>query len=419
TPDGLRDVPTISSLRLLKLAIEKKGGTDNMYSYHKEYFERDGVVKLRAKGKWICLISDPIVVKNILLRPDTFPKLDLKEFSPIFSRHLGANVVHSNGDVWKRYRRVCNPAFKTLPIHLFNETGLRLLNVLERIDNKPIEVTIYQGLIRNSWINILPMERIPFWLNRAFKKIDKLDNLLDEIIKKKRKSIAAGKSNGDLLELMIKACEDPNNPTLSDIELRYNLAIFMFAGHETTSDALSTLLYILAVHKDIQQKAREEVTKIIGDSLTPSAEQLKSLKYLNMVIYENLRMYPSVTIFSLRKLTEDLKCKNHVIPTGTTIGIYSYGIHHSPKLWENPEKFIPERFENEHLEKLEFYGFGAGSRMCLGNNFSLFEQRIVICFLLRKYEISLAPNSIHKDGLKTKRMTQAFPIDLVFKRRNE
>ncbi|CAG8602434.1 4719_t:CDS:2, partial [Cetraspora pellucida] len=354
TLDGLRDVPTISSLRLLKLAIEKK---------------------------------------------DTFPKLDLKEFSPIFSRHLGANVVHSNGDVWKRYRRVCNPAFKTLPIHLFNETGLRLLNVLERIDNKPIEnlenpnniyVTtyneVYQGLIRNSWINILPMERIPFWLNRAFKKIDKLDNLLDEIIKKKRKSIAAGKSNGDLLELMIKACEDPNNPTLSD---------------------------------DVQQKVREEVTKIIGDSLTPSAEQLKSLKYLNMVIYENLRMYPPVTIFSLRKLTEDLKCKNHVLPTGTTIGIYSYGIHHSPKLWENPENFIPERFENEHLENLEFYGFGTGSRMCLGNNFSLFEQKIVLCFLLRKYEISLAPNSIHKDGLKTKRMAQAFPIDLVFKRRNE
>ncbi|RIB13037.1 cytochrome P450 [Gigaspora rosea] len=391
----------------------------------------------------------------MLLRPDTFPKLDLKEYSPIYSRHLGVNVVHSNSDIWKRYRRVCNPAFKTIPIHFFVETGLKLMNVLERIDNKPIEVMdlmqrftldalgktafgfdfnnledpdnpyvttyndVYQGLIHNTFANIFPLERIPFWLNRAYKKIDKLDNLFDEIIKNKHKLIAAGKSNGDLLELMIKACEDPNNANLTDVELRYNLAIFMFAGHETTADALSTLLYLLAVHKDIQQKAREEVMEILGDSLTPSAEQLKSLKYINMLIYENLRMYPSVPILSIRKLSEDLKCKNNIIPAGTSIGIYPYGIHHSPTLWENPEKFIPERFENKNLENLEFYGFGGGSRMCLGNNFSLIEQRILLCLLLRKYELSLDPNSIHKDGLKIKRMTEPFPIKLVFKRRND
>ncbi|CAG8855106.1 12684_t:CDS:2, partial [Gigaspora margarita] len=86
-------------------------------------------------------------------------------------------------------------------------------------------------------------------------------------------------------------CEDQNNANLTDVELRHNLSIFMFAGHET--NALSTLLYLLAVHKDIQQKAREEVIGILGDSSTPSAEQLKSLKYINMLIYENLRMYPS------------------------------------------------------------------------------------------------------------------------------
>ncbi|CAG8733081.1 15088_t:CDS:10, partial [Gigaspora rosea] len=322
-----------------------------------EYFERDGVVKFFIKGKWICLISDPVIVKNMLLRPDTFPKLDLKEYSPIYSRHLGVNVVHSNSDIWKRYRH-------TIPIHFFVETGLKLMNVLEHPDNPYVTTynDVYQGLIHNTFANIFPLERIPFWLNRAYKKIDKLDNLFDEIIKNKHKLIAAGKSNGDLLELMIKACEDPNNANLTDVELRYNLAIFMFAGHETTADALSTLLYLLAVHKDIQQKAREEVMEILGDSLTPSAEQLKSLKYINMLIYENLRMYPSVPILSIRKLSEDLKCKNNIIPAGTSIGIYPYGIHHSPTLWENPEKFIPERFENKNLENLEFYGFGGGSR---------------------------------------------------------
>ncbi|CAG8832581.1 2073_t:CDS:2, partial [Gigaspora margarita] len=60
---------------------------------------------------------------------------------------------------------------------------------------------------------------------------------------------------------------------------------------------------------------------------------------------------------------EDLKCKNNIIPAGTVIGIYPYGIHHSPTFWENPNKFIPERFENKNLENLEFYGFGGGSRI--------------------------------------------------------
>ncbi|CAG8628306.1 35032_t:CDS:2, partial [Gigaspora margarita] len=194
TPDGLKDVHTISFFHLFKSAINKRGGTDQMYLDFQEYFERDGVVKFFIKGKWICLISDPVIVKNMLLRPDTFPKLDLKEYSPIYSRHLGVNVVHSNGD--------------TIPVHFFVETGLKLMNVLERIDNKPIEnledpnnpyVTtyndVYQGLIHNTFANIFPLERIPFWLNRAFKKIDKLHNLFDEIIKNKHKFIAAGKSN--------------------------------------------------------------------------------------------------------------------------------------------------------------------------------------------------------------------------------
>ncbi|CAG8792282.1 45372_t:CDS:2, partial [Gigaspora margarita] len=133
-----------------------------MYLDFQEYLERDGVVKFFIKGKWICLISDPMIVKNMLLRPDTFPKLDLKEYSPIYSRHLGVNVVHSNDP-------------NNLYVTTYND--------------------VYQGLIHNTFANIFPLERLPFWLNRAFKRIDKLNNLFDEIIKNKHKFIAAGKSN--------------------------------------------------------------------------------------------------------------------------------------------------------------------------------------------------------------------------------
>ncbi|CAG8522748.1 6369_t:CDS:2, partial [Racocetra fulgida] len=182
---------------------------------------------------------------------------------------------------------------------------------------------------------------IPGLRQLAFKKIDRLNNLFEEIIKEKRKSVAAGRSNGDLLELMLNACEDQDNQMLSDAELR-----------------------------DVQEKARKEVLEILGDNLTPSIEQHTSLKYLNMVIRENLRLYPPAGGLPLRALTEDLKYKNFLLPAGTPISLFIYGIHHSTKLWENPEEFLPERFETEH----DNYSW-----IAFGNNFSLIEQRIVLC----------------------------------------
>ncbi|CAG8473344.1 4914_t:CDS:2 [Cetraspora pellucida] len=328
--------------------IRKPEGNDKFYLRFKKYFERDGVVKLYFKGKWVCLISDPTIAKDLCLRTGS-----------ITERHFGVNVVHSNGDNLE--------------------------------DPHNVYVTAYNEahkVFRNPFFSLISIERIPILRQLAFRKIDRLNNLLEDIIKEKRKSLAAGQSNGDLLELMLKACEDSDNPTLSDIELRHNLAIFMVAGHDTTATALSTLLYLLAVHKDVQRKAREEVLKILDDNLTPSAEQHASLKYLNMVIRENLRLYPPVPTLPLRVLTEDLKYKNFLLPAGTFIGLFLYGIQNSSKLWENPEKFLPERFENEH-ENYSWLAFGGGSRI------------------------------VHKDGLKIRRGMSPYHIELIFKRRNE
>ncbi|CAG8757461.1 9402_t:CDS:2, partial [Racocetra fulgida] len=122
-------------------------------------------------------------------------------------------------------------------------------------DPHNVYVTAYneaQKVFRNPFVSLISIEHIPILRRLAFSKIDRLNYLFEDLIKEKRKYLAAGQSNGDLLELMLKACEDPDNPT----------------------------------------KAREEVLKILGDDLTPSAEHHASLKYLNMVIRENLRLYP-------------------------------------------------------------------------------------------------------------------------------
>ncbi|GES99835.1 cytochrome P450 [Rhizophagus clarus] len=230
-------------------------------------------------------------------------------------------------------------------------------------------------------------------------------------------------NSADLLEHMIHACNDPENPTLTSEELRHNLTIFMLAGHDTTANALTTVLYLLAVHKDAQKKVRDEILRVLGDDLIPSMEQQKELKYMNMVINENLRLYPPVARLPRRTNSQEIKFRNHIIPEKTQISIFIYGVHHSSKNWNDPEKFIPERFENEKHDYYAWLGFGGGNRLCLGINFSLIEQRITLCALLRKYEVSLPADSIHKDKLQLENDTSGtmgpFPIPLIFKRRTD
>ncbi|CAG8520888.1 5987_t:CDS:10, partial [Dentiscutata heterogama] len=358
----------------ISMIITKQLGYDKLYFNHKQYFEKDGIVKERVRGKWSCLVTDPAIAKEILLKPDVYPKMSIEKFFPnsLFAEYFGTNVVFSNGDIWKRHRRVCNPAFKALQLHLFAETGLKMINTLEIIDKKPIEIKNFMqrfafdvlgkvafGFDFNSLGNpnsayitafnevqkavfdpltlLFPIDRFPIIRQQKLKKINKLNNLFDEIIKEKHKALAAGKSQGDLLEYMLNANENHDNQMLSDTELRI-----------------------------IQEKAREEVLRILGDDLIPSAEQHKSLKYLNMVIHENLRLYPPAPSLLYRELTENLKIRDIVIPAGTIIELFLYGIHHSPKLWDNPEEFLPERFEkNEHTdsENFSWLAFGAGARM--------------------------------------------------------
>ncbi|CAG8513920.1 18118_t:CDS:10 [Dentiscutata erythropus] len=434
TPDAFKNIHTLTLFNRISMIITKQLGYDQLYFSHKQYFERDGIVKERVRGKWSCLVTDPAIAKELLLKPDVYPKMSIEKFFPnsLFAEYFGTNVVFSNGDIWKRHRRVCNPAFKSLPLQLFADIALKMINSLETIDKKPIEI---RNFMQRFTFDVLGKVAFGFDFNSlgdpnspyitSFNEVQKAVfdplTLLFPIDRIPIIRQPAGKSQGDLLEHILTANENHDNQMLSDTELRYTLAIFMLAGHETTANSLSTILYLLSTYKIVQEKAREEVFRILGDNLIPSAEQHKSLKYLNMIIHENLRLYPPAPSLLYREIIQDLKIKDIVIPAGTIIELFLYGIHHSPKLWDNPDEFLPERFEkNEYAdnENFSWLAFGAGARMCLGNNFSLIEQRIALCLLLRKYEISLAPNSIHKDGIKFRTQMTPYPIELIFKRRD-
>ncbi|CAO3626975.1 unnamed protein product [Cunninghamella blakesleeana] len=259
----------------------------------------------------------------------------------------------------------------------------------------------------------------------------KFHKMLDEIIENKRKTLKEhadiNDADKDLLTLMLEG-EQKGEGSLTTEELNSNLNVFFAAGHDTTSNTLASCLYYLAKNKDVQQRAREEAIHVFGDeptNITPNADQLKELVYINQVMKETLRMNGPASQITTRYAKKDTEVSGVIIPKDTKITVSIYDIHHNPYVWKNPEHFNPDRFANggeaERKERggLSWVPFGSGSRICLGMNFSLAEQRVILSAFLRKYEWDLPEDSIHKDTLITNSLFLITPKDLKlnFKRR--
>ncbi|CAO3681672.1 unnamed protein product [Umbelopsis ramanniana] len=245
--------------------------------------------------------------------------------------------------------------------------------------------------------------------------MDDLNEIFYTIIEKKRRTLAKTKDSSedaekDLLTLMLEANAESKDvkDRLSDSELRDDLSVFFLAGHDTTSNALSFALYYLAVHPQIQERARKEVVDILGDGddiVFPTASQCSDMKYIYMIMKETLRLNPPAQQSTLRENKEDYELAGTLIPKGSSILADIYSTHHNPSVWNDPERFIPERFapEGESESKagsgLAWVPFGNGARQCIGMNFSLAEQKVVLAMMLRKFTWTLPEGSINKDHI--------------------
>lgn len=185
--------------------------------------------------------------------------------------------------------------------------------------------------------------------------------------------------------------------TLDDV--REEVDTFMFAGHDTTAMSISWTIYMLGLHVDIQDKIRHELDKVLGpinlngdESLNEkiSIEQLKELKYLDRVIKESLRMWPSIP-FVARQMTEDIVVGNkYLVPKGSTCMIFTHALHNNPKYYPKPEIFDPDRFLPENSiarHPFAYIPFSAGPRNCIGQKFAQLEVKVILAKVIRNYNI--------------------------------
>ena len=210
--------------------------------------------------------------------------------------------------------------------------------------------------------------------------------ILHQLIEGRRNSAV---EKDDLLDMLLQARYE-DGTAMAKEQLIDEVLILFTAGHETTANALSFLVFLLAKHPEIQEKAYQEVKNITleGDDVLI---QLLELKYVQQCIEEAMRLYPPAYIID-RVAIEDDEFEGLNIPKDSLVLMSIYELHRNENFWEAPNEFNPERFDASKKKEYQeyYYPFGAGPRMCVGNNFAMYEMIIAATELLQKYEMTTA-----------------------------
>ncbi|XP_023238533.1 cytochrome P450 3A29-like isoform X1 [Centruroides sculpturatus] len=181
-----------------------------------------------------------------------------------------------------------------------------------------------------------------------------------------------------------------NSRSLTMDEMVGNAFVFLLAGFETTSTALSYCSLMLANFPEVQEKIRKEVNALMEEEEELDYGSVQKLQYLDQVLKETLRLYPPIYLFVNREASDNVQYENIFIPKGMSIQVPVYWLHRDPNNWENPEEFRPERFAPENANKhnpLSWQPFGAGPRNCVGMRFAMMEAKLVLARLLQKYRV--------------------------------
>ena len=227
--------------------------------------------------------------------------------------------------------------------------------------------------------------------NRKYQEMRiKGDQIVLNYIEKRR---AENNTESDILELILSTPYKDTGEFMSDETVKVEILQLLVAGNETSTTAASWAFYLLAKHPEHIVKVRSEIESVFGEEEI-SYKGLHQLSYTLAVLNESMRIRPPFWMID-REALEDDEFDGIKIPAGTTVVPYIYGAHHNEKVWNNPEKFDPSRFENSKEKKMHpfaFIPFGGGPRVCIGQNMAIMQILLVMSSIIRNYDIELDEN---------------------------
>ncbi|KAL4233196.1 hypothetical protein ACF0H5_007880 [Mactra antiquata] len=198
----------------------------------------------------------------------------------------------------------------------------------------------------------------------------------------------------DFLDILLTA-KDSEGHGLSPQEIQDEVDTFTFEGHDTTASAVSWGIYALGKYPDLQQKVYKDVCDVVGDSKMITKDHIGRFTYMSKFVKEVLRYYSPVPIIGRAEYDHPVIIDGKEIPTNVSMWVNIYAIHHNEDIWTNNMLFDPERFDAEHRDDHDVYGFvpfSVGSRNCIGQVFAMNEIKINIAKVVQRYEVVVDPS---------------------------
>lgn len=375
-------------------------------------------------------VFHPDYVKQVL--QDHHPAYEKgKRYRDALQPIMGNGLFTSEGAFWLRQRRLAQIAFQRARMAAFDEPMLECIadllgqwavkadrgepvSLRDDLTAVTLRITLrilfstnadrhmaalidaVQGIHQDVRFatQFLPVH-VPAWLPtpkhlRFARGIRVIDTFVYDVIAERR---AAKDAGSDLVGLLLSAKDEKTGESMSDLQLRDELVTFLNAGHDTVTDAVLWTLVLLARHPDARERVRLEIAGAAGAG-TLSGESLSEMPYLGRVFHEALRLYPSAWAFARTAMKADRFGKYH-IPAGALIVLSPYVTQRSPRFWDQPEAFKPDRFlpaEATSRPRFAYFPFGGGPRQCIGAGMAMIEAPLILASIVQRFDFDLASN---------------------------
>ncbi|MBQ0804347.1 MAG: cytochrome P450 [Sulfitobacter sp.] len=374
-------------------------------------------------GKRWHMVVDPAAIREMLLdRLDDYPKSLVTK--NLLKPAIGESLFIAEGAHWRWQRRAAAPVFS--PRNMLNlapimtaaaerscdriaAAGPRAINMLDEMvtttfdvisdvtfsggdtfDRDAVHYAIDDYIAQAGKISLFDVLGLPDWVPRpdrilSGKALKEMKQIADTAIEARAKRGHDG--TPDLLDLLLEGVDPKTKRQMNTAELRDNLLTFIVAGHETTALTLSWSLYLMGFDQDAQDKARAEAQSVL-QGRAATGDDVENLPYIRQIIDEALRLYPPAGMISRTAQKPDTLGGREIRPGDTVIiPIYALGRHE--QLWDDPDAFKPERFEDrKSIDRYAYLPFGDGPRICIGASFALQEAVIILATLLSRFKFT-------------------------------
>jgi cytochrome P450 len=383
---------------------EKYQRTQELLDWMSEQCKRFGnIYKASIFGTTAYVITNPIHVRHVLVK--NWQNYVRGQHVKRIAFLMGNGLVVSEGEFWKRQRRMIQPAFHRKAIgalsNLIVTANSALLkkweqaaqrkesvNVTRDVSEMILEVVL-RSIFGDDYEQIAPHFKIVaeeqarnLEFARAFKSLGKF---ILQVIAQRRKDNSQAT---DILGMIMSAKDRESGQGMPDRQVVNEIFTLIVAGHETTATTLNWIWYLISQHPEVEEKLSNELDKLLGSEFPP-VDDLPKFVYTEKIMEESMRLYPALWLMT-RKALKDDQFGDYFVPAGTEIYISPYFIHRNPELWEEPDRFNPDRFDPDdpvERRRLMLLPFAAGPRNCIGENLARLEMQIHLMIIAKRLRL--------------------------------